>query len=93
MKQLEEDFRDQPVTFLGMNTDLNEADAKFVIDKMGLTYTTLKASGLPEKYGVRGFPTLVIVDKQGKVQDFYVGYSPELRKEVGEIVRGLLAKK
>jgi thiol-disulfide isomerase/thioredoxin len=93
MKQLEEDFRDQPVTFLGMNTDHNEADAKFVIDKMGLTYTTLKASGLPEKYGVRGFPTLVIIDKQGKVQDLYVGYSPELRKEVGEIVRGLLAKK
>jgi|SRR5580704_5404602 thiol-disulfide isomerase/thioredoxin len=93
MKQLEEDFRDQPVTFLGMNTDRNEADAKFVIDKMGLTYTTLKAKGLPEKYGVRGFPTLVIIDKEGKIQDLYVGYSHELRQEVGDIVRGLLAKK
>jgi thiol-disulfide isomerase/thioredoxin len=93
MKQLEEEFRDQPVTFLGMNTDRNEADAKFVIDKMGLTYTTLKAKGLPEKYGVRGFPTLVIIDKEGKIQDLYVGYSHELRQEVGDIVRGLLAKK
>jgi thiol-disulfide isomerase/thioredoxin len=93
MKQLEEEFRDQPVTFLGMNTDRNEADAKFVIDKMGLKYTTIKAQGLPEKYGVQGFPTLVIIDKEGKVGDLYVGYSNELRQDVGEIVRGLLAKK
>jgi thiol-disulfide isomerase/thioredoxin len=93
VKELEEEFRDQPVAVLGMNTDRNEADAKFVIDKMGLTYLTLKAEGLPEKYGVRGFPTLVIIDKQGKVQDLYVGYSPDLHKEVGEIVRNLLAKK
>lgn len=93
LKQLEEDFRDQPVTFLGMNTDRNEADAKFVVDKTGLNYTTLKATGLPEKYGVRGFPTFVIIDKDGKVQDLYVGYSAELRQNIGGVVRGLLAKK
>ena len=93
VKQLEEDFRDQPVAVLGMNTDHNDTDAKFVIEKMGLTYLTLKAEGLPEKYGVRGFPTLVIIDKEGKVQDLYVGYSPQLRQDVGEIVRRLLAKK
>jgi thiol-disulfide isomerase/thioredoxin len=93
VKELAEEFRDQPVAVLGMNTDRKEDDAKFVIDKMGLTYLTLKAEGLPEKYGVRGFPTLVIIDKQGKVQDLYVGYSPDLHKEVGEIVRNLLAKK
>ena len=83
VKELAEEFRDQPVAVLGMNTDRKEDDAKFVIDKMGLTYLTLKAEGLPEKYGVRGFPTLVIIDKQGKVQDLHVGYSPDLQKEVG----------
>jgi thiol-disulfide isomerase/thioredoxin len=93
VKQVENDFRDQPVIVLGMNTDRKEEDAKFVIDKMGLTYLTLKAQDLPQKYGVQGFPTLVIIDKEGKLQDLYVGYSPDLRKEVGEIVHNLLAKK
>jgi len=30
---LEEDFRDQPVAVLGMNTDHNDTDAKFVIER------------------------------------------------------------
>jgi thiol-disulfide isomerase/thioredoxin len=92
VKQLADDFRDQPVAVLGMNTDQVEADAKFVVEKMGLAYPTLKAEGLPEKYGVRGFPTLVIIDQQGKVHDLHVGYSPTLRQEVGEEVRKLLRK-
>jgi len=35
-----------------------EERLKLVVDEMGLTYPTLRAEGLPEKYHVRGFPTL-----------------------------------
>lgn len=93
MKQLAEDFRGEPVAVLGMNTDKDEQDARFVVDAMGLNYPTLKAEGLPEKYKVRGFPTLIIIDRDGKVADVHVGYSPTLREEVSEIVKGLLARK
>jgi thiol-disulfide isomerase/thioredoxin len=93
VKQLADDFRNQPVAVLGMNTDRNEEDAKFVVEKMSLTYPTLKATGLPEKYGVRGFPTLVIIDQEGKVHDFHVGYSPTLHDEVSQVIKELLAKK
>jgi thiol-disulfide isomerase/thioredoxin len=92
VKQLAEDFRDQPVAVLGMNTDRNEEDAQFVVEKMGLRYPNLKAEGLPQKYGVRGFPTLVIIDPEGTVQDLHVGYSPTLRQEVAEVIKGLLEK-
>jgi peroxiredoxin len=92
MKELAEDFKGQPVVVLGMNTDRDEKDAKFVVDEMKLNYPVLKAEGLPEKYHVRGFPTLIIVDPTGKVADVHVGYSPTLREEVAKAVKRLLAR-
>lgn len=93
MNQLAADFEGQPVRIFGMNTDQNVEDAKFVIDKMGLKYTTLKAEGLPQKFGVQGFPTLIIIDQQGKIADIHVGYTPTLRDDVGKQIRELLAAK
>jgi peroxiredoxin len=93
MNQLAEDFAGQPVAIFGMNTDRNEADAKFVIEKMALKYPTLKAEGLPEKFGVRGFPTLIVIDQRGRVHDIHVGYSPTLRENVGKQIRDLLTSK
>jgi thioredoxin-related protein len=79
------------VAVIGMNTDSKEEDAQFVIDKMALNYPTLKATGLPEKYNVRGFPTLVILDQEGVIRDFHVGYSPKLKQDVIESIDKLLA--
>ena len=90
MKQIATHFKDQPVAVIGMNTDRNEDDARFVIKKMGLNYTNLKAEGLPEKYKVQGFPTLLIIDQAGIVRDIHVGYSPQLREEVVGSVEKLL---
>ena len=71
-----------------MNTDRNEADAKFVADAMGLKYATLRAEGIPEKYGVQGFPTLILIDPEGTVRDVHVGYSPTLRADLAKDDRG-----
>ena len=77
----------------GMNTDREEADARFVIEKLALNYPNLKAEGLAEKYGVRGFPTLVVIDQVGVVRDFHVGYSPMLAENVIATVDKLLANR
>jgi thiol-disulfide isomerase/thioredoxin len=90
--QLVDDFKDQPVAVLGMNTDGDEKDAQLVVDAMKLNYPVLKAQGLPEKYKVQGFPTLVIIDPEGKVADFHVGYSPTLREDVAAVIKGLIKK-
>jgi thioredoxin-related protein len=91
IKEVAEHFRDKPVAVLGMNTDRQEKDARFVVEKLKLNYPTLKAEGLPEKYKVRGFPTLVIIDQEGVVRGRHVGYSPTLREEVTRTIDGLLA--
>ena len=92
ISQLADDFKGQPVAVLGMNTDREEKDAKFVVEAMKLDYPMLKAEGLPKKYGVQGFPTLVIIGPDGTVRDLHVGYSPTLREEVGKTIRELLKK-
>ena len=86
-------FEGQPVVVLGMNTDRKEEDALFVVEKMGLKYVNLKATGLPEKYKVNGFPTLLILDQQGVIRDIHVGYSPTLRDDVVLSVERLLMPK
>ena len=87
---LAERFADRPVAVLGMNTDRDEADAKFVAEAMGLKYATLRAEGIPERYGVQGFPTLILIDPEGTVRDVHVGYSSTLQAEVSRAIEGLL---
>jgi len=93
VKELADDFKGEPVAVLGMNKDRDEKDARFVAEEMGLNYPTLRAEGLPEKYHVRVFPTLIVIDQEGKVADIHVGYSPTLREEVWRSVKNLLARK
>jgi RNA polymerase sigma factor (sigma-70 family) len=93
VKEIAARFKDQPVVVLGMNTDAKEEDARFVVEKMGLNYANLKAAGLPEKYKVQAFPTLVVIDQEGVVRDVHVGYSPTLKEEVVQSVERLLKAK
>ncbi len=90
VKQLADDYKGQPVVFLGMNTDRNPADAQVVVKTFGLDYPTIRAEGIPEKYGVEGFPTLVIVDPAGIVREFHVGFSPTLRDDMSRRIKQLL---
>jgi thiol-disulfide isomerase/thioredoxin len=91
VRRLAERFANVPVVVLGMNTDDDAADAQLVIDALQLNYPTLKADGLPEKYEVRGFPTLLVLDQSGRVQDIRVGYSPTLFEDVAASIESLLA--
>lgn len=85
-------YQGKPVEVLGMNIDDDEADARFVIDKLALNYPTLKAEGLPEKYGVRGYPTLVVIDPSGVVRAVHIGYTPTLAKSLIGTIDKLLAE-
>ena len=93
VNRLAHDFQDRPVAFLGMNTDRQSSDAELVVKLMDLGYPVLKAEGLPKKYGVQGFPTMIIIDQEGVIRDVHVGYTPTLYHDVAEIVQGLLNNK
>ncbi len=92
VKKLADHYRDQPVAVFGVNNDQDEKDARFVVQVMNLDYPVIRSMDLPERYGVPGFgfPTLVIIDQEGKVADIHVGYSPQLFERVCESVDRLL---
>jgi thiol-disulfide isomerase/thioredoxin len=92
IKALADEFRDQPVAIVGMNTDQEDKDARFVMDKLQLNYPTFHGTGIPEKYGVRGFPTLIVIDQKGVVRVRHVGYSKTLREEISQKISGLLSE-
>ena len=91
IEQISEHYRGQPVAVLGMNTDGNVDDAKFVVDKLGLAYPNLKAEGLPEKFKVSGFPTMILIDQQGIIRDVQPGWTPTLRADFIAEIDQLLA--
>lgn len=92
IKALVDEFRGQPVVVLGMNTDRKDKDAEFVVNKMQLNYLTLHADHIPEKYGVRGYPTFIVIDQKGIVRAQHVGYSPNLRQEMAKSISSLLSQ-
>jgi thiol-disulfide isomerase/thioredoxin len=91
LKELTDDFKNKPVAILGMNTDRQINDARFVVDKLQLNYVTLRAEGIPERYHVQGFPTLILIDQKGIVRGRHVGFSPTLREDIAKQVNALLA--
>ena len=93
VKEVARHYRGRPVAVFGMNNDRKEEDAKFVVEKMSLEYPVLRSDELPGKYGVRGFPTLVVIDQEGKVADVHIGYSDHLFEDVTATVDKLLGAK
>jgi thiol-disulfide isomerase/thioredoxin len=91
MKLVADDFRDKPVAVLGLNTDPDVNDAKFVVDALKLNYTVLRIDqDTVSKFNVRGFPSLLIIDGRGIVRSFDEGYSPTLRVDLDKKVQSLL---
>lgn len=92
IKQIAQYFKGKPVAVLGMNVDKDKDDALFVIDKLKLMYTNLSAGEVAQQYGVRGYPTLIIIDQKGIVRDIHIGYSDDLYDKVVKSVESLLEK-
>jgi len=92
VKEVAEKYKDKGVVVLGMNTDENVSDAKFVVDAMKLNYPVLRAKELVETYKVNsfGFPTLIVIDQTGVVKAMHIGYSPTLKDDLSKIIDGLL---
>ena len=93
MKEIVADFAGKPVIVLGMNTDNDPADAKFVASAMALNYPTCKAPpDFVSKLHVQAFPSLIIVDPSGIVREFHEGYTPTLRQDIGKEIQSMLTK-
>lgn len=91
-QKLSNDFKDEGVVVLGINSQQPRVAARFMLEK-GYTLRTLtdpygKVAGM---YGVAFIPYLVVIDREGKVYRTFVGAGRQA--EIRAAVAKLLEKK
>jgi len=94
LQKLQEQFKDQPVTILGLNSDYALSDEKLAawMEKRKFTFGTLRlteGTSTFQDYGVGGIPHTVLIDKDGVVQDITVGFMGD---EHGEVLSARITK-
>lgn len=79
LQKLHEDFADQGLTVIGINTDPPGTTSKIkpFVNRYGITYTTLldPDNNVLDKYNpTRELPYAVLVDRAGNVAEIFPGY-------------------
>jgi thiol-disulfide isomerase/thioredoxin len=88
-------FRKQDVVILGIDMNENEQTVRAFVRKNRFEYPILlvpKGDPVVENYSARAIPTLVLIDKNGVVADYKVGYGNETEEMLrADLVRLLSA--
>ena len=87
MKKYYEKYKDQ-IEFVGINCRDSEETWQKTVREEGLVWTNLfngDDTGLLNKYAVEGFPTKILIDKEGKIVEVFVGESEDLYTKLDEL--------
>jgi thiol-disulfide isomerase/thioredoxin len=95
LQAISERFKDRPVTVMGVNVepDLEPEAVRRLLDKRGITFPQMLAAEQEDqdRFGVRGFPHMVLIDPNGVVQDIRIGSSKNMEPELVAQIEKLLA--
>lgn len=84
-------YKDKDVTFIGVNIQDREADARAYIEEFGITYPNGPDIGgrITIDYGVSGIPVTFFVNREGRIVSRWVGAISErlLRARIEEILQ------
>lgn len=89
------EYAGKGVRYFAVNLQEEPAKIRSYLKEAGLQIAVPldKDGSVARKYGVRGIPTMVIVDKDGVVEKVHVGSSPGLKGELTRVLDDLLAGK
>jgi len=90
LRELVKLHKDDPFALIGINTGDSEADYRKGLEDYEVTWLSAyqgRTTPIADLYSVRGYPTYVLIDAEGKVVQ--VGHSGEL---MDEPIKRLLAK-
>ena len=89
LQKLYEKYKDQGLVVVGIDPFDNkiEDDMTNFLAKRGVTYPVLFSTReLPKQYSVSGYPTIYILDKEGKIIHRHSGYSEDMDAMLEEII-------
>lgn len=90
IQKVHTEFRDKGLVVLGVSVGEEKATIEKFLKTAGLTYPVFRvdeATDLVSKLSVTGFPTVVLLDRDGKVASYEVGARGEdaLRKDLAKL--------
>jgi len=90
LNKIVDDFDGKDVKFIAVALD-KAAPINSFLSKTDFDYKIIpEGRGVAQDYGIQGYPTHCIIDKEGKIQYFKSGYSPMTAKEVETKISELL---
>jgi thiol-disulfide isomerase/thioredoxin len=96
LEELYKHYRDQGFEVVGINldTDSDLQTIKKSADELGITFPVLLDSRAryARELLVQNIPTLLILNSEGKIMEAHVGTSPDVRKELSEIIENAISK-
>ena len=94
IQEIYEEFKDKDVVVLGISCqEPPNAKPKEYMNKVGAKYQLLvQGDEVANHYKIRGYPTLYIVDKYGKIAFSFVGYSDDMKAKLEEVINRELAR-
>jgi peroxiredoxin len=89
MQSLHDKYKDKGLTVVGIDPyDEKDSDIAEFLGKRNINYTILLCDKtLPTKYLVSGYPTVYVLDKDGKILSTHSGYSPTMEEELEAIIK------
>lgn len=95
LQSLHEQFADQGFEVVAVDTNRETELANAFIEKHGLSFTFLEDSegegavgaGV---YGVLDYPTTLLIDREGRVMYFHIGFDPGDEEKLAEEITSLL---
>ena len=93
LQRIHEKYKDRGFVMIGIDPydgPAKDEMSKF-LTKRGVTYTVLFSDrALPETYRVRGYPTLYLIDREGKIVKTQFGYSSTMEEELEKQIQKML---
>lgn len=93
LQSLHEKFKDRGVVVVGIDPydDPAKDEMATFLSKRGITYMVLFSDHeLSKAYRVHAFPTLFILDRDGKIVETHIGFSKEMGTELEEQLQKML---
>ena len=89
LKALYEEYHEQGLEIIGVAADEKEDLEKFLVKRPLPWQQIVDADGkLGERLGIQAFPTLLLVDREGKNVKNFVGESSGLKPLIGLLLEG-----
>lgn len=92
IQRISEEYREHNVAVLGINVN-DRTDPYEFMASVGASYTVLVDNGsVARAYRVKGIPTLIVVDKAGKIRYRESGFGGRTETEMREAINAALAE-